>query len=343
MKESKINKAQKETDAVKKMLHHNKAIVSLMVIIITTAVLLYTILVDDIETEAKYELYLACEVPETNTSKIAYLNTSSHVFTGKDLVNLEETFGINVSAFDNSTEYGEYEWRDENGTCVLSVSWGGERIFYLNPDYLSLRKHDLPNKTEAVNLSLKYIQKIRGKIDDLYLEKVSYHTRIHCFENAPDTKEVIEVTITFRQRINGLPVLGMQGSIYMTIGANGSVLIYQQNTVRDIIHPKETHHHDPVNKTNYTTGKENVSIITSMNGYKLMKEYKQRTGKSEVLRNTRVTNITLAYYTDSYFSCPSKLYPYWIYHLKVRDPNTKLDYYGYDIQVNAVTGKINLS
>ncbi len=289
------------------------------------------------ETEAEHELYIECRVPETNTSRIAYLNTSSHVFTGKELVNLEETFGINVSYLDNSTMYGEYEWRDENGSCVLSVSYGGDRIEYLNPDYLSLQEHDIPNKTEAVNLSLKYIQKIRGKINDLYLDSVGHDTVQQIGSNAKDkTVHILSVDTYFRQRINGLPVLGSKGTINIEIGANGTVLYYGQNLVADVIHPKVTHHYDPENGTNTTTGQENVTIISAMEGYRILKEYKEKYGKIEILRKTVVTSIVLAYYVDDFFSNPGVLYPFWIYHLKVRDSFG----YGYSIRVNAVTGEL---
>ena len=312
--------------------------------VIIIFLLLFVATYSTITKDNNYEsdLYFDCRVPETTTSKIAYLNTSSGgVFTGEELTEFENLFELDSATFVNNS--GQYQWRGLNGTGTVYLSITGDRscVAYLNPNRVSYYYHDLPSVDEDYNLSLKYIQKIRGRTDDLYCTKAEYNIIYHLQRDRP-TEELKEyVSIVFRQKINNLPVLGRKGQILVRIGANGSLASYHQLTLPDIVHQEITHHHDPVNKTDYTTGKkENVSIISGMDAHQKVKAYRKNASEySRIRAATRVSNLTLCYYVDSFFNCPSRLDPIWRFKLSEKSHGTE-DKYAYQILVNAVTGEL---
>lgn len=189
----------------------------------------------------------------------------------------------------------------------------------------------LPTEEEALEYAKQYILKYRGRLDDLELAGVATEYAIQTHSDRPDEKIPVDVTVVFKQTIDGYKTAGLN-RVILEIGPNGTLWDYSPQGCSPY-----------TREINYSV---DTKILTMKQGLIKLREYGKRhslfVGNDKP--NFEIINISLVYYFKDDYTLQETLNPTWAFELKPvsRFPWPFHKEYDYTVTayVDAVTGEV---
>jgi hypothetical protein len=166
------------------------------------------------------------------------------------------------------------------------------------------REHGaLPSEGEALEYAKQYVLKYRGRLDDLELAGIGTEYMVLTHPDRPDEKIPVDVTVVFKQLIDGYKTAGFN-KVILEIGPNGALWHYSQQGLTPYVREIES----------FT----DVKILPSEKALIKLREY----GKKHSLfigndkPNFEIINISLVYYFKPHQYMQEALNPTWAFELK---------------------------